>query len=144
MVSLMSEKSARPLVLLVEDDDKLSRLRARSLEKMGLDVVVSTTLTDALAVLEEAPALDAVLTDIKLSSEPGDKGGVELAKAARKRFKDIPIVGYSAFYSNEILDEISPFFDRYFSKGSTPIAGIEEAHQEIYRAARDAHERRTK
>lgn len=144
MTDSPDERCSKPLVLVAEDDEDLSKLRALSLEQMGLDVVVSNTLGEALSTLEKAPELDAVLIDIKLSDEPGDKGGIALARAIRERYGDIPMVAYSAFYADEVLDEVSPVFDRYYLKGGTRVAGIEEALEQIRDLACEARRRREK
>ncbi|HEX7278619.1 MAG TPA: response regulator [Solirubrobacterales bacterium] len=138
------EPCSKPLVLLAEDDERLAALRAISLEQMGLDVVVSNNLGEALSTLETGPELDAVLIDIKLSDEPGDKGGLALGKAIRERYGDIPMVAYSAFYADELLDEVSPLFDRYYTKGGSRVAEIEEGLKEIRELAREARRRREK
>jgi CheY-like chemotaxis protein len=135
-------QKAKPLVLVVEDDERLLRLRARSLEQRGLEVVASNTVDEALSTLESGPELDAVLVDINLSKEPGDKSGIALAKVIRERYEDVPMVAYSAFFANEILDEVSPVFDRYYSKGSRPVAELEEALEEIRKLAFETHRRR--
>jgi CheY-like chemotaxis protein len=142
MAERADEHRPKPLVLIVEDDERLSKLRALSLEQMGLDVVVSNTLGEALSTIETAPELDAALIDIKLSDKPGDMSGIALAKAIRERYGDIPMFAYSAFYADEIRDDVLPIFDRYYTKGSTRVAGIEQALKEILELAREARRRR--
>ncbi len=139
--AIADEPKPKPLVLVVEDDERLLGLRARSLEQRGLEVVASNTVDEALSALESGPELDAVLLDINLRNEPGDKSGIALAKVIRDRYKDVPMVAYSVFYADEILDEVSPVFDRYYSKGSRPVAELEEALEEIRKLAM-AHQRR--
>jgi len=124
-------KGSKPLILLVEDDDRLSRLRALLLEQRGLEVSVSGSLDEALTALGEAPEFDAVLTDIKLSNRVGDKGGIELANVIRDRLGDIPVVGYSVFYTDDVLAEAGPVFDRYLAKGLMSVDGVEDALDDI-------------
>jgi CheY-like chemotaxis protein len=135
-------KDRKPLVLLVEDDDSLSRLRAFALEERGLEVHVSGTLGEALDALGEAPGFDAVLTDVKLSDRPGDQGGIELARTIRESFGDIPVVAYTAFYAGEEITDAEGIFIRHFTKGSTGISGIEKALDEISELARESRRRR--
>ncbi|HET7121388.1 MAG TPA: response regulator [Solirubrobacterales bacterium] len=140
---MADEPKTKPLVLVVEDDERLLGLRARSLEQRGLKVVASNTVDEALSTLKSRPELDAVLLDIRLSTEePGDKSGIALGKMIRERYRDVPIIAYSAFFDDEIRDEVLPVFDRYYSKGSRPVAELEEALEEIRKLAFEAHRRR--
>lgn len=133
---------AEAVVLLVEDDGALSKLRALALEERGLKVVTSGSLDEARAALATTPQIDAVLTDIKLSDEPGDMGGIELAHEVRSRFGDIPLFAYSAFYADEALAEGDPVFDRYLTKGNRRVSELEELLDEISAMARESRSRR--
>lgn len=62
--------SARPRVILVEDDASVQRFVALALEDLPIDLVACDSVAAALAALAQAPAC-LVLTDLMLPGEPG-------------------------------------------------------------------------
>jgi CheY-like chemotaxis protein len=135
-------EGSRPLLLLVEDDADLADLRAQALEDKGLEVSVSHSLKDALKALDRGRAIDCILTDINLTGQPGDKGGVELAKVVRTQLRDIPIIAYSSFYSAAELGDNAKVFDETQAKGSGTIDDLDEALERIASIAHAARQRR--
>jgi signal transduction histidine kinase len=76
-------------VLVVDDDEAVRRTVARTLRKLGLEVVVASTGEDALEIARGAVVhIDLVLTDLTM---PG-MNGVALARALRELRSDLPIV----------------------------------------------------
>lgn len=67
----MGEKSVRPKLLLVEDDRATYTALRGILTLRGWDVVVATTVAEALAAAD-APDLDAVILDLMLPDGQGE------------------------------------------------------------------------
>ena len=72
--------TARPRILLVEDNDAASRGLSRILELQGFEVQVVSDGTSALRHLETGPPPDFVLTDLSLP----DFDGREVARHASR------------------------------------------------------------
>ena len=73
--------SARPRVLVVDDDEPTAYAVDRALATAGCDVTSVTRVANALDALERQP-FDVLLTDIKM---PGQPHGFAVAKMARVR-----------------------------------------------------------
>jgi len=91
---------SRPSILAIDDDpDMLATLRAM-LEPAGFDVMVASTLVDAIAKVNIA-APDCIVTDIYM---PGGDG-YELILALRRYRIDAPVIaisgGAKSFQSND-------------------------------------------
>jgi CheY-like chemotaxis protein len=87
----------RTNVLVVEDEAMICELISEVLEENGFDVHTATTGEAALNYLESAGAeVDVLFTDINLE---GRMDGSTLAKVARERRPDLPIVYCSGRYS---------------------------------------------
>jgi signal transduction histidine kinase/ActR/RegA family two-component response regulator len=69
-------------VLVVEDEDQLARMASLVLKQRGHEVSVSNSGEAALALLQEQPPFDLVISDLGLG--PG-KNGWDVAEAARGR-----------------------------------------------------------
>jgi PAS domain S-box-containing protein len=80
-------KGAR--VLLVEDDSAVRTVTESLLADLGCRVTAEPNGPSALRRLETGEAFDLLLTDIVM---PGGMSGVDLAKLARARNADLPIV----------------------------------------------------
>jgi PAS domain S-box-containing protein len=89
-------------VLVVEDNPEVAEVTATLLEHLGYRVLRAPDANDALAQLQQGPAIDLVFTDVVM---PGSMNGVALAHEIRKRHPRIPILltsGYSdAAYAAE-------------------------------------------
>ena len=82
-------------VLLVEDDELIRDILGEALDEAGLDTVRSPTAEAALAMMgEDAPRV--MVTDINLGA---GMDGLELGRAVRQRFPDLPIVYISGRYA---------------------------------------------
>jgi len=78
------EAPARSIrVLIVEDEEQLARMASLVLKQRGHDVCVAASGDAALAVLEEEPPFELVISDLGLG--PG-KNGWDLAEAVRARW----------------------------------------------------------
>ena len=82
-------------VLLVEDDELIRDILGEALDEAGLDTVRTPTAEAALELMGgDAPRV--MVTDINLGS---GMDGLELGRAARQRFPDLPIVYISGRYA---------------------------------------------
>jgi EAL domain-containing protein (putative c-di-GMP-specific phosphodiesterase class I) len=86
-IARSQEGKIRPLVLVVDDDETLTRSCARVLEAWGYGV---ETASDGGAALELARTrqFDVVLTDINVPNF----SGLEILRALRERDRDIPVI----------------------------------------------------
>lgn len=86
--SLMDE-TAKPCVLLVEDEGLIAEMISLALEDRGYEVCISGTAEDALARFATGGTVDLLFTDINL---PGDMDGAALASRAREMRPDLPVI----------------------------------------------------
>jgi two-component system cell cycle sensor histidine kinase/response regulator CckA len=111
--------AARPLVVLVEDEELIRRLLQRVLESADYEVLVAANGEAALRLIEgRAGELALLLTDLVM---PG-MSGLELARAAREVQPDLPVLCMSG-YSEQMLrdrggdgDELD-FIEKPFAPG---------------------------
>lgn len=82
-----------PRVLLAEDDTELRELLALVLEGAGYHVCQCSNGVDLLARLAEQPALDLVISDIRM---PG-LNGLEVLARHRGAMQQIPFICMTAF-----------------------------------------------
>ncbi|WP_114953063.1 ATP-binding protein [Sphingosinicella terrae] len=75
-------------ILVVEDDPRVSRSTMAALEELGYRPVACASGREALAVLEEEPAIDLVVTDVMMP----EMTGTELAAAIRHRHPQMPLL----------------------------------------------------
>ena len=84
------------LILVVDDDELISMSLADTLREAGYAVLTVNSGEEAVMLLDHAPELAGIVTDIRL--EPGTDGW-EVARRARKTHPGIPVVyitGHSA------------------------------------------------
>jgi CheY-like chemotaxis protein len=89
----ISDGAAAAMILVVDDDPDIRRVLVDSLEALGYAVVEAENGPAGLAILEQS-APDVMMVDFAM---PG-MNGAEVAKAARERRPDLPIIfatGYS-------------------------------------------------
>lgn len=95
----------RTNVLVVEDEVLISEMVSDVLSENGFDVHTETNGETALSYLESSPEVDVLFTDINLE---GRMDGSTLAKAARERRPDLPIVYCSGRYSSTAIMPLMP------------------------------------
>ena len=103
MGSRMSTR--RTNVLVVEDEVLISEMVSDVLSENGFDVHTETSGETALSYLDSGPEVDVLFTDISLE---GRMDGSTLAKAARERRPDLPIVYCSGRYSSTAIMPLMP------------------------------------
>ena len=83
-------------ILLVDDDEKVTRVMARQLQLDGNEVQVALSAAEALEIMSTGPAPDLVITDMVM---PGAMQGHALAKEIRARFPGTHVVLMSGYDS---------------------------------------------
>ncbi|MGP6090076.1 ATP-binding protein [Antarctobacter jejuensis] len=83
-------------ILLVEDDDEVRSVLAKTVEKGGHRVTVAASGDKALLLFQANPDFDLVVTDIVM---PGKLQGTGLSKALRQLRPDLPVVFMSGYAS---------------------------------------------
>ena len=95
----------RTNVLMVEDEVLISELMTDVLSEKGFEVHAVSDGESALRYLDSDPGVDVLFTDINLY---GRMDGSMLAKHARARRPDMPIVYCSGRYSPSALSPLVP------------------------------------
>jgi two-component system, response regulator RegA len=79
-------------ILVVDDEPAIRSLLQRILVKLGCEVLLASSVAEALAALDRN--VDLVITDVKL----GETGsGVEIARAAASRHPAPPVIAISGY-----------------------------------------------
>jgi PAS domain S-box-containing protein len=86
-------KDGHETILVVEDNDALSRVVARHLTRLGYKVLQAKNSVEALTALR-AGHVDLLFTDIAL---PGEMGGLEIAQVARDTWPSLKVVLTTGF-----------------------------------------------
>ena len=108
----IAQSDAKPMphragrVLLVEDNAEVADVCTGYFQQLGYDVRRAESAQEALEMLENDPAVDLVFSDILM---PGVMNGLELAKAIRDRFPQLPVL-LSTGYSSSVEDAVRQGF----------------------------------
>lgn len=86
--------SAKPRVLMVEDESMLLEVITADLEDAGFGVLQAATAEVAMNILRTEASVDVLFTDIRL---PGQMDGWQLAEAARTLRPDLPVIYATGF-----------------------------------------------
>ncbi len=95
----IAERGPALRVLVAEDDAQVAELVEAMLRDLGHDVRLAEDADAALAVLNTGEPFDLLLTDLVM---PGDKSGVDLAKAAVALRPALPVI-LSSGYTGDVL-----------------------------------------
>ncbi len=78
---MSSDQRTPPRLILVVDDEAFLRMLATEFfEEAGYEVIEAANGSEAMAVLQDHPGIDAVFTDVQM---PGEPDGLALARAVR-------------------------------------------------------------
>jgi CheY-like chemotaxis protein len=89
-------------ILVVEDNPLVGAMASTMLSSMGYSPVVVINASAAIAELERQDPIALLLTDIIL---PGGVTGVDLARQARRRWPDLPILFMSGFADPSLVPD---------------------------------------
>jgi len=89
-------------ILVVEDNSLVGAMASTMLSSMGYNPVVVINASLALAELERPDPVSLLLTDILL---PGGMTGIDLARHARRRWPDLPILFMSGFADPSLVPD---------------------------------------
>ncbi len=81
--------SAKPVVLLVEDEPLTRMDGCAGLEEAGFEVLVAEDVEAALALVRQRPDIAVLVTDVQM---PGPMDGLTLARVIRALRPDIQVV----------------------------------------------------
>ena len=87
-----------PRILIVEDEFLIRLTLSEALSDDGFEVIEASSGDEALALIGAADRIDLLLTDIQL---PGRTNGRAVARAARERAPDLPVI----FISGRLEDD---------------------------------------
>jgi two-component system, NtrC family, sensor kinase len=87
-------------VLVVEDDSQVNKLAVEALQERGYRVMSAPDGAAALRLLETAPHIDLLLTDVVL---PGGMNGRDLTDRVRQRRNGIKVLFMTGYTRNAII-----------------------------------------
>ena len=89
-------------ILVVEDNPLVGQMASAMLSSMGYSAVVVIDASSAIAEMERGDPISLLLTDILL---PGGMTGIDLARQARRRWPDLPILFMSGFADPSLVPD---------------------------------------
>lgn len=92
-----------PSILLVDDDDLVREVTAFRLEEFGYEVIQAANGPSALVTFEQNSSIDLLVLDFAM---PG-MNGAEVARAARKRRPDVPLIFVTGYADLSALGEFA-------------------------------------
>jgi two-component system NtrC family sensor kinase len=87
-------------VLIVEDDPQVNKLAVEALQERGYQVLSASDGASALRMIETAPHIDLLLTDVVL---PGGMNGRELTDAVLQQRNGIKVLYMTGYTRNAII-----------------------------------------
>ena len=82
------------VIMLVEDNYRLRKVAARTLKRLGMQVIEAETADEALIKLDEVSVCDILFSDIQL---PGKLNGRQLSKLAKDKYPKIKVLLTSGY-----------------------------------------------
>jgi CheY-like chemotaxis protein len=131
----MSTGSDRPspTILVVEDNARALELRVDELLHAGCNPIAVQSHFDATRELTSSASIDLVMTDIHLGTLDGDQSGVDLARYIRRVHPGLPVIGYSAYFSDHELADERSAFDAVWSKAD--LTAVDQMIEDAVRRA---------
>ena len=87
-------------MLVVEDDPQVNKLAVEALQERGYQVMSAPDGAAALKLIDGAPAIDLMLTDVVL---PGGMNGRQLTDEVLKRRPSIKVLYMTGYTRNAII-----------------------------------------
>jgi PAS domain S-box-containing protein len=97
-----SRRKTGELILVVEDNPLVGQMASTMLSSMGYTPVIVIDAASAIAEMERSAPISLLLTDILL---PGGMTGFDLARQARRRWPDLPILFMSGFADPSLVPD---------------------------------------
>jgi CheY-like chemotaxis protein len=88
-VDLGAANSARPIVLIVEDEVLIRMLLSEALRQAGYDVIEAADADEAIEVMQASVGPDVLITDVKM---PGSVDGFGLAAYVRRAKPGLKVI----------------------------------------------------
>jgi PAS domain S-box-containing protein len=95
-------RGAGERILVVEDNPLVARMASSMLSALGYDPIVVTDAPAATAEMERPDPVALLLTDVVL---PGGMTGFDLARQARRRRPDLPVLFISGFADPSLVPD---------------------------------------
>ena len=92
----------RRVALVVEDDPMVLDIAVGYLESLGYSVIQASDGETALTLLDKAPHVDLLLTDVVM---PGRMPGPRLAQLARERRPDLKVLFMSGYTEDAFVHQ---------------------------------------
>ncbi|MGD9726792.1 MAG: sigma-54-dependent transcriptional regulator [Nitrospiraceae bacterium] len=77
-----------PTLLIIEDEERMRRLFELVLKPAGYDLVLASSGTDAVRLIQDQSPFDLIVTDLQL----GAVSGMEVLEAAKQSMPDVPVL----------------------------------------------------
>lgn len=110
-------------VLLVEDEPEVRRIIRLELSALGYPVLEASDGPEAIALLDNVPEIAILVTDTVM---PGGIGGRELARHAKERRQDLPVLLITGYASDGALAGVAdldvPVLRKPFSRDALDAA----------------------
>ncbi len=104
----MLENKSKSKILVIDDEEILTKTFARLLEKHGYEVFIATHPQDAIALAEEMD-FDLILCDIRMPGQNGVETARQIrAKQDRERIPIIFLTGYADEDQEREAQELKP------------------------------------
>jgi CheY-like chemotaxis protein len=98
-------------ILLVEDDPEVQRVAVTMLKELHYQVYSASTADTALELLQQHPDIQLLFSDIMLH---GQTDGVELARRAKERDRNLRVLLTSGFSEHAIGNQVGTTSDYLF------------------------------
>lgn len=120
-----SERSARQVVLVVEDEPLLRMMAVGFVEDAGYEALEACNADEAIKILEARGDIRLVFTDVDM---PGSMDGLKLAAAVQHRWPPIQIIVTSGHlrFSEDMVPAHALFFTKPYD-----VAGVVSAMQRM-------------
>jgi signal transduction histidine kinase/ActR/RegA family two-component response regulator len=108
-------------VLVVDDEDLVREVIAQHLEDAGYRVLVAANGTEALALLADGEAIDALATDLSMP----DMDGLAVIRAAQDRYPGLPAVLLTGYAGDGAALAVGGAVSGTFSLLRKPVSGVQ-------------------
>jgi two-component system cell cycle response regulator CpdR len=114
---MQSMLAKAPVVLVVDDEERIRTVITDVLEDGGYDVISAGSGDEAFKILEEVSHVDLIVTDVKMPGEMNGFDLIETAIASLPKVKTIIMSGYPGQDSRRVA-RADCFLQKPFTLGS--------------------------